>query len=131
MLSPTRGAAEGETAPAGPAPGLASGPAPGLAPGPVAGLAPGRAPGRPRDQRVDRDVLEATRQLLIEVGYAALTIDAIARRANVSRPTIYRRWRSKPQLVHAAVYPSDGDETFHMPETGDFAADLRAIVTST
>jgi AcrR family transcriptional regulator len=93
--------------------------------------APVRAAGRPRDERVDRDVLEATRQLLVEVGYPALTIDAIARRARVSRPAIYRRWRSKAQLVHEAVYPADDDQTFHLPETGDFAADLRTIITST
>ena len=93
--------------------------------------APVRTAGRPRDERVDRDVLEATRQLLVEVGYPALTIDAIARRANVSRPAIYRRWRSKAQLVHEAVYPADEDQTFHLPETGDFAADLGTIITST
>ena len=92
---------------------------------------PARAAGRPRDQRVDRDVLAATRDLLVEVGYPALTIDAIARRANVSRPAIYRRWRTKAQLVHEAVYPADEDQTFHLPETGDFGADLRTIVSST
>lgn len=94
-------------------------------------VAPVRTAGRPRDERVDRDVLEATRRLLVEVGYPALTIDAIARRANVSRPAIYRRWRSKAQLVHEAVYPADEDQTFHLPETGDFAADLGTIITST
>jgi len=100
-------------------------------PGISAGISTGRTAGRPRDQRVDRDVLEATRRLLIEVGYPSLTIDAIARRANVSRPAIYRRWRTKAQLVHEAVYPADDDQTFHLPETGDFAADLRTIIAST
>jgi AcrR family transcriptional regulator len=90
-----------------------------------------RGAGRPRDERVDRDVLEATRVLLVEVGYASLTIDAIARRANVSRPAIYRRWKSKAQLVHEAVYPADDDETFRFPESDDFAADLRAIISTT
>ena len=89
-----------------------------------------RGAGRPRDGRVDRDVLEATRALLVEVGYPALTIDAIARRANVSRPAIYRRWKTKAQLVHEAVYP-DADQTLQLPDTGDFAADLRTIVSST
>jgi AcrR family transcriptional regulator len=91
---------------------------------------PARAAGRPRDERVDRDVLDATRALLIEVGYSALTIDAIARRARVSRPAIYRRWRSKAQLVHEVVFPVD-DADLRAGETGDFAVDLRTIIAST
>jgi AcrR family transcriptional regulator len=86
-----------------------------------------RSVGRPRDPRVDAAVLEATRALLIEVGYEQLTIEAIARRAGVHRPAVYRRWSSKAELVHDAVYPA-GDTTLRLPDSGDFVRDLRALV---
>ncbi|MDH6676813.1 AcrR family transcriptional regulator [Rhodococcus sp. LBL1] len=61
--------------------------------------------GPQRDPAIDEAVLRATRELLIENGYAATSIDAIATRAGVGRPTIYRRWPSKAHIVHDAVYP--------------------------
>src|SRR5438270_13397384 len=63
--------------------------------------------GRPRDPRVDEAVRAATLELLVEDGYQATTIQAVARRAGVSAPTIYRRWSNKAELVEAAVFPSD------------------------
>src|SRR5262245_44719017 len=86
-----------------------------------------RPVGRPRDRRVDAAVLDATRRLLADVGYRALSIEAVARRARVHRPAIYRRWSSKAELVHAAVYP-DGDVTLRITDTGDFARDVRRCV---
>ncbi len=67
------------------------------------------APGRPRDRRIDGAVLAATADLLVEVGYADLTVAAVAERAGTTKPAIYRRWRSKAHLVHEAAFPSDGD----------------------
>ncbi|KAA0024199.1 TetR/AcrR family transcriptional regulator [Antrihabitans cavernicola] len=61
--------------------------------------------GPQRNPEIDAAVLAATRALLIENGYAGVSIDAIAKRANVGRPTIYRRWPSKAHIVHEAVYP--------------------------
>ncbi|WP_433608225.1 TetR/AcrR family transcriptional regulator [Prescottella agglutinans] len=61
--------------------------------------------GPQRDPAIDEAVLRATRELLIENGYAGTTIDAIATRAGVGRPAIYRRWPSKAHIVHDAVYP--------------------------
>lgn len=61
--------------------------------------------GPQRDPAIDEAVLWATRELLIENGYAATSIDAIATRAGVGRPAIYRRWPSKAHIVHDAVYP--------------------------
>ena len=62
--------------------------------------------GPQRNPDIDTAVLSATRQLLVENGYAATTIDAIAKRAGVGRPAVYRRWPSKAHIVHAAVYPA-------------------------
>lgn len=61
--------------------------------------------GRPRDPRVDDAVKAAALELLVEEGYQATSIQAIARRAEVSVPTIYRRWANKAELVEEAVFP--------------------------
>ena len=50
-----------------------------------------RLVGRPRDPRVDEAVRRAALELLAEIGYQATSIQAIARRAGVSAPSIYRR----------------------------------------
>lgn len=64
-----------------------------------------RRQGSRPDPSIDRAVLSTTRRLLVQRGYAATSIDLIASTAGVSRPTIYRRWRSKALLVHEAVFP--------------------------
>ena len=64
--------------------------------------------GRPRDQRIDDAVLAATAELLQEVGYAGLSIAAVAARAGTHKPAIYRRWPTKAQLVHEAAFPDEG-----------------------
>lgn len=85
--------------------------------------------GRPRDPRIDSAVLDAAAELLTEVGYADLTVAAIADRAGTSRPAVYRRWPSKAHLVHEAVF-GDAD-TSHTPATGSLETDLRTIVART
>ena len=85
--------------------------------------------GRPRDPRIDSSVLHATVDLLGETGYAALSVDAIARRAGTSKPAIYRRWPSKAHLVHEAVFPlSDATE---LPDTGSLLGDMREMMRRT
>jgi AcrR family transcriptional regulator len=61
------------------------------------------ARGRPRDPGVEAAILAATFAQLIEVGYAALTIEAVAAAAGVGKTTIYRRWPAKRDLVVAAL----------------------------
>ena len=62
-----------------------------------------RAPGRPRDPKRDDVILSATVELLAEEGFADMTIEAVALRAGVGKPTIYRRWPSKTALVIDAL----------------------------
>lgn len=62
------------------------------------------AAGRPRDARIDDAVLEATRALLAEVGYSALALTTVAARAGTSVPALRRRWATKAQLVHEAIF---------------------------
>ncbi len=64
----------------------------------------GRTRGRPRDPAIDDAVLTATRALLVEVGCDQLSMVAIADRAGVGRPALYRRWPSKTHLVFEAVF---------------------------
>jgi AcrR family transcriptional regulator len=58
---------------------------------------------RRRDERIDHAVLAAVTELLGEVGYSALTMEAIAQRAGTTKPAIRRRWRNQRQLVVAAM----------------------------
>jgi AcrR family transcriptional regulator len=87
----------------------------------------GRGPGRPRDARHDQAILEATVALMNEVGYGRLTIDGVAARAGVGRPTIYRRWPSKQALVVAALLDAP---QIQVPDsdTGSLRADLLKVL---
>lgn len=91
-----------------------------------------RKPGRPRSTQADRAILEAARDLLLADGYEQLTVQAIADRAGVTRPTVYRRWSTKAQVVADAVLagyltPGLGPAGASPPDTlGDASADLRA-----
>jgi AcrR family transcriptional regulator len=59
--------------------------------------------GRFRNARSQRAILDATNQLLDEVGYARLTIEGVAARAGVGKATVYRWWPSKGALVVDAL----------------------------
>lgn len=82
--------------------------------------------GRPRSTHSHQAVLTATTAVLTEVGYPALTMDAVAAAAGVGKATIYRWWPSKASLVIealAAALPAP-----HPVSTGDSRTDLRALV---
>lgn len=78
----------------------------------------------PRVARSRAAVIEATLELLAEVGYGGTSIDAISRRSGVARTTIYRHWASLAEIVHEAATSTVGVKT--VPDTGDARADLRA-----
>jgi AcrR family transcriptional regulator len=88
-------------------------------------MPPSRPPGRPRDPSYDRLILDTTLQILFEKGYKGLTIDGVAARAGMGRPTIYRRWPSKAALVIAAL--ADFVGLSPTPDTGTLRADLLAF----
>lgn len=81
-------------------------------------------PGRPRDPRIDDVVLDAVVEVLRAAGWEGLTVEAVARRAGVSRPAIYRRWRSLGHLTVDAVARRLLPDP--MEDTGDLRADLVA-----
>jgi AcrR family transcriptional regulator len=84
--------------------------------------------GRPRDPEKDVAVMQATRELLVEAGYQGTTVVAIARRAGVGAPTIYRRWPTKESLVEDAAFGHAQPAPVPAP-TGELRTDLRAWVT--
>lgn len=83
-------------------------------------------PGRPRSASAEHAIVAATLAELEAVGYPGLTIEAVARRAGVGRPTIYRRWADRDALVVGALIATA--PPLVAPSTGDPAADLRALV---
>lgn len=85
--------------------------------------------GRPRDGKIDAAIIDAARELLLETGYSALSLSAIAARAGTTTAAIYRRWSGKAQLVHEAILPA---EVMAMPSaSGDPREDIRALVEAT
>lgn len=58
-----------------------------------------RTPGRPRDQVAHDAILDAGLALLDELCYSEITIEKIATRAGVGKPTIYRRWKTKAEVL--------------------------------
>jgi AcrR family transcriptional regulator len=93
--------------------------------------APARGRGRPRSAEAHQAILGATLTLLDEVGYRALTIEAVAARAGVGKTTIYRRWPSKLELVVEAVAemrpPLPTEDTGSLQ--GDFLAFQRGQIS--
>ena len=62
-----------------------------------------RSGGRPRDAALDEAIIVATRDRLVRDGYSKMTIGDIAADAGVTRPTLYRRWDNKFELVVDAL----------------------------
>jgi AcrR family transcriptional regulator len=87
-----------------------------------------------RSERSRRAILAATRELIVELGYAKVSIDAIAARAGVGKQTIYRWWPAKGAVVFDSVLELSADpsgEVAALPDTGDLEADLRLVMRAT
>lgn len=74
----------------------------------------------PREQ----EILDATLEVLGDVGYDRLTMDAVATRAKASKATLYRRWNGKVSLVIDALHSVKS--TPEAPDTGNLRDDLIA-----
>jgi len=86
-----------------------------------------RTLGRPREARADRAIVSAALELMAERGLHALRMDDVAERAGVGKATIYRRYRSKDELVTDAVGALVSDE-IEVPDTGSTRTDLLALM---
>jgi len=74
----------------------------------------------------EREIYRTTLELLVDLGYDKLTLDAVAGRARASKATLYRRWSSKCDLVVDAV-SCLGSEVPELPDTGTLRGDLYAL----
>jgi AcrR family transcriptional regulator len=84
--------------------------------------------GRPRDPRRREAILAAAIALVAEVGYDRMTVDALAARAGVSKPTIYRRWPGgKSEIIVDAIRAKRADGGT-LPDTGTLRGDLIAYI---
>ena len=84
--------------------------------------APKRRPGG-RSRRVRAAAIAATLDELAERGYAALSLERIARRAEVNPTSLYRRWGSRERLVLEAMLEQVAEHV-SVPDTGSLRDDL-------
>src|SRR3954462_3685739 len=85
--------------------------------------------GRPRDPSRDGVIRAAILRLLADVGFGGLTMDAAASEAGVGKATIYRRWRTKQDLVVDTISDLNRAEATP-PDTGSLEGDLRVMLRS-
>ncbi len=87
-----------------------------------------------RSAKSRRAIYDAALALVAEVGYPKTTIEGIAARAGVGKQTIYRWWSSKAEVLMEAFLDlgeQAGGESSGIPDTGDLAADLKAVLRAT
>jgi AcrR family transcriptional regulator len=90
-----------------------------------------QGPGRPRSERSRRSILAAAATLLHEQGLRAMSIEAVAARAGVSKKTIYRWWSSKGVLALDALYAEWSRARGVVPNRGTLQDDLRSRMRAT
>jgi AcrR family transcriptional regulator len=84
--------------------------------------------GRPRSEKARLAILEAAAELLLERGLSAVSMDAVAERAGVSKATIYRWWRTKETLALDALYNEWAAASPPARSTGSLRSDLLALL---
>ncbi|TQJ52573.1 TetR/AcrR family transcriptional regulator [Streptomyces sp. NBC_00080] len=94
-----------------------------------------------RSERSRRAIYDAALALVAETGYAKTTIEGIAARAGVGKQTIYRWWGSKADVLLEAFLDlseqaardagASAEEPYVIPDTGDLAADIKAVLRAT
>jgi AcrR family transcriptional regulator len=89
-----------------------------------------------RNEATRQAILDAALELVVANGFAALSVESIAKRAGVGKQTIYRWWPSKGAVLLDAFLENRVEEISGVPvldpfDTGDFAADVRRVVRDT
>lgn len=90
---------------------------------PTGGAGAKAAPGRALDASKDPLIHEAAIELIAELGYDRVSMEAIAAKAGASKATLYRRWPSKAELVVDAMQCRMQAKEV-LPDTGDVRQDL-------
>ncbi|MBO0803082.1 MAG: TetR/AcrR family transcriptional regulator, partial [Nocardiopsaceae bacterium] len=89
---------------------------------------PQRRPGRPRSEKVEQAILDATLEALAERGIEGVSLEDVAVRAGVGKATLYRRWAGKEDLLIAAF--GSLKRPLPEPEGTSVRADLTAMLAS-
>ena len=84
--------------------------------------------GRPRSERAHKAILDAAAELLLARGLSAVSMDAVAERAGVSKATIYRWWPTKETLALDALYTEWANVQPDPRDTGSLRGDLLALL---
>jgi AcrR family transcriptional regulator len=84
--------------------------------------------GRPRSEKARVAILEAAAELLLDRGLSAVSMDAVAERAGVSKATIYRWWPAKETLALDALFNEWAAATPATRDTGSLRGDLLALL---
>jgi AcrR family transcriptional regulator len=97
---------------------------------PDAPASPRPPTGSPKRGRArENAILAAALEIVAEVGFEALTMDAVAARVHASKATIYGKWRTKDEMVAEALRrQSEGTATVVAPDTGSLRQDLLVTV---
>jgi AcrR family transcriptional regulator len=88
-----------------------------------------RPPGRPRDVAREGEILRIVLEVMEEAGVDGVTFEDVARRAQASKKTLYRRWATKQEMIVAAI--KAGPAAGNKPEpidTGSLRGDLLALL---
>ena len=90
---------------------------------------PSSPSGRKRDPQLDGIILDAALDVLADIGPAALTMDLVAARASAGKATIYRRWKSKAELIQDALthFRVTQVDFGALPDTGTLRGDLLSL----
>ncbi len=84
--------------------------------------------GRPRSERAQAAILAAAADLLLEHGLDAVSMDALAQSAGVSKATIYRWWPTKEAVALDALAAAWAGPGLEPPDTGELRGDLLALL---
>ena len=84
--------------------------------------------GRPRSEKAHKAILAAATELLLARGLSAVSMDAVAERAGVSKATIYRWWPTKETLALDALYTEWAGFQPDPRDTGSLRGDLLALL---
>src|SRR5579871_5389938 len=84
--------------------------------------------GRPRSEKAHKAILDAAAELLLARGLSAVSMDAVAERAGVSKATIYRWWPTKETLALDALYTEWAAAAPAPRDTGSLRKDLLALL---
>jgi AcrR family transcriptional regulator len=83
---------------------------------------------RRRGSELEAAILAATWDELTAVGYARLTMEGVADRAQTGKQVLYRRWRNRAELVVAAMRHRSTSLADDIPDTGELRGDLFAVL---